>query len=163
MLQQVMQRKDTPYLWSATVTGVIGAIVQMIGLLRWAFVVPVLARAYTDPSASAAAREAAVIAFQAVHQYGGVVLGEHLGQTLTIIWMALVSLAMFRSGIFRPWLAWFGILASVSYALAQADLIATVIPSFPVVPQAGLIGSLLWLAWMIAAGVCLLRAKPAVT
>jgi hypothetical protein len=163
MLQKVLEREDTPYLWSGTVVGVIGGIAQMIGLLRWTFVVPVLARIYTDPSASAATKESSAIVFQAVHQYGGVVLGEHIGQTFTIFWMLLVSLAMFRSTLFKPWLAWFGILASVVYLLAQTELLATVIPNFPVVPEAGLIGSLLWLIWMIALGVFLVRAKTDAT
>ena len=97
--------------------------------------------------------------FQAVHQYGGVVLGEHIGQAFTILWILLVSLAMFRSSLFKPWLAWLGILTSAIYALAQTELLATVIPNFPVVPQAGLIGSLLWLAWMVIIGIFLLRTK----
>lgn len=160
MLQKVLEREDTPYLWSGTVVGVIGGIAQMIGLLRWTFVVPVLARTYADPIASAATKESAMIVFQAVHQYGGVVLGEHIGQTFTIIWMLLVSLAMFRSTLFKPWLAWFGILASLVYSLAQTELLATVIPNFPVVPQTGLIGSLLWLVWMMVLGVFLVRTKP---
>jgi len=155
----VLEREDTPYLWSGTVSGVIGAIAQMIGLLRWTFVVPVLARIYTDPTATAAAKESAVMVFQAVHQYGGVVLGEHIGQTFTILWMLLISLAMFRSNLFKPWLAWFGILASVVYSLAQTELLATVIPNFPVAPETGLIGSLLWLTWMILLGIFLVRAK----
>jgi hypothetical protein len=159
MLQKVLERADTPYLWSATVAGVIGGIAQMIGLLRWTFVVPVLSRIYGDPSASAAAKESAIVTFQALHQYGGVVIGEHIGQGFTIIWMVLVSLSMFRSSLFRPWLAWFGILASIVYSLAQTELLATVIPNFPVVPQVGLIGSLMWLTWMIFMGIFLLRSK----
>ncbi len=159
MLQKVMEREYTPYLWSGTAAGVIGAIAQMIGLLRWTFVVPVLARTYTDPAASAATKESAVILFQAVHQYGGVVLGEHIGQAFTIIWMLLISLAMFRSNLFKPWLAWLGIVASVVYSLAQTELLATVIPKFPVVPEAGLVGSLLWLVWMLVLGIFLVRAK----
>src|SRR3972149_312330 len=39
--------EKTPLLSLATAFGVIGAAVQMIGLLRWVFVVPVLAQAYT--------------------------------------------------------------------------------------------------------------------
>ena len=73
--------------------------------------------------------------------------------------MLLISVAMFRSDLFKPWLAWFGIVASIVYSLAQTELLATVIPSFPVVPEAGLLGSLLWLGWMIVMGVFLLRAK----
>jgi hypothetical protein len=53
----------------------------------------------------------------------------------------------------------FGIVASLVYSLAQTELLATVIPGFPVAPQTGLIGNLLWLAWMMVTGIFLLRAK----
>jgi hypothetical protein len=159
LLRKLLEREDTPYLGMATVAGIIGGIAQMVGLLRWAFVVPGLAAAYADPASSAAAKESAVIAFQTIHQYGGVVLGEHIGQSFTIFWMLLVSMAMFKSSLFKPWLAWLGILASLAYALAQSELLAAVIPGFPALSQAGLFGSLLWLAWMIIAGVFLLSRK----
>ncbi len=156
-LRQLMQRTDTPYLQTATTIGVVGAIVQMVGLLRWTFVVPILAQTYADPSSSESTRAATIVTFQAIHQYGGVALGEHMGQLFTIVWMVLVSLAMFNAPLFRPWLAWFGLVAALVYLLAQTELFATVMPNVPVVPQAGLIGSLLWLAWLIATGVFLVR------
>lgn len=161
LLQPLLARPDTPYLWSGTIAGLIGAITQMIGLLRWPFVVPVLAGLYTDPTSSAGTKEAATVVFQAIHQYGGVVIGEHIGQSFTIIWLVIVSVALFRSSLGKPWLGWFGISAAVVYAAAQTELLATVIPTFPVVPEAGLIGSLLWLAWMIALGIVLISTKSA--
>jgi hypothetical protein len=159
MLQKILERENTPYLWFGTVSGIIGGVAQMVGLLRWTFVVPVLAKTYTAPSASEIAKESVVIIFQAVHQYGGVVLGEHIGQAFSIFWMFIISLAIFKLNIFKRWLAWFGFLASGVYLLAQTELFATVIPDFPVVPEAGLIGSLLWLIWMIVLGVFLMRSK----
>lgn len=159
MLQRVLERDDTPYLWVGTLAGTIGATTQMIGLLRWTFVVPVLARTYFDPATSDAARETVGAIFQTVHQYGGVVIGEHIGQSFTILWVILSSLAMLKSRLFRPWVAWLGIFTSIVYLSAQTELLAIVIPGFPVVPQAGLIGSLLWLAWMVVIGVFLVRAK----
>jgi Domain of unknown function (DUF4386) len=102
MLHKILEREDTPYLGAGTIAGIIGGITQMIGLLRWTFVVPPLAATYVDPTTSVTAKESATIVFQAIHQYGGVVLGEHVGQAFTIIWMLLVSFAMFRSPHFKP-------------------------------------------------------------
>ena len=159
MLQHVIGRDQIPYLWAGTVVGAIGAVVQMIGLLRWVFVVPVLAGTYVDPAASAAARESAVVAFQVVHQFGGVLLGEHLGQAFTIVWMVVVSLAALRSSLFKPFVGWLGMAAASIYAMAQFELLATVVATAPTVPWAGLTGSLLWLLWMVVLGVSLLRGR----
>lgn len=161
-LHQILHREDTPYLPTATVFGITACVAQMLGLLRWTFVVPVLATTYTDPLSSQAAKDAAAIVFQAVHQYGGVIIGEHIGQTFTIIWMLMVSFAMFKSPLFRPWLGWFGIVSSLIYLMAQLELFATVIPQTPVVSAAGLIGSLLWLVWLILVGVKLVRFRGSV-
>jgi hypothetical protein len=95
-----------------------------------------------------------------VHQYGGVVLGEHLGYAFVCIWMALISIALLRARLFPRWLGVFGLAAAAVYSLGHGELLATVIPGFPAWGLAGLIGSLSWLAWMIALGVFLLRAAP---
>ncbi len=145
------------------VFGIFAVIFQLVGLLRWVFVVPVLADKFVNPASSDAAKEWAIVAFQVIHQYGGVLVGEHLGQIFTIIWTVLISLAMFKSSIFRKWLGWFGLLASFIYLLAQTELFQTVVPNFYVLPEAGLIGSLLWLIWMVIMGVYLIRYKQAYT
>lgn len=140
----------------ATLLGVASGLVQIIGLLRWTFVVPVLANNYvhsTDP----AIRAASIVAFQTIHQYGGVVLGEHLGQLLTIAWTVLIASAFNQLRLFPNWVSWFGYVASAIYMLAQGDLFATVIPGFPVWDLAGLLGSTLWLLWLISLGVQFLQ------
>jgi hypothetical protein len=157
--------KNAALLDIATVTGVTAGLVQMIGLLRWVFVVPVLANIYIDPAASEAAQEAAVIAFQTIHQYGGVIFGEHLGQLFSITWTLTLCAAAWQLRLFPRWLAGFGVVSALVYLLTQTELFATVIPGFPVVAGAGLVGSLLWILWIIGVGVSLLRpqAKTAVS
>ncbi|HSF83071.1 MAG TPA: DUF4386 family protein, partial [Anaerolineales bacterium] len=134
------------------------AFVQMVGLLRWPFVVSVLARLYTAPQASEVTKEAVAAVFQAVHQYGGVVMGEHIGQAFTIFWIALLSLSLLRSSLFPRWLPATGFITACVYLLAQGELLATAMPGFPVWDLAGLLGSLLWLAWLIALGILILRS-----
>lgn len=141
---------------TATVIGVVGLVLQMIGLLRWVFVVPVLAETYVG-SADIAARAAAVVAFETIHQFAGVILGEHLGQLFTIIWTVLISIAFARLKVLPRWVFIFGVSSSLIYFLAQAELLATVIPSFPVWGAAGFIGSTLWLVWLVIVGIRFLR------
>ena len=143
--------------WVTTI-GVISGIVQIIGLLRWVFVVPVIASSYVG-TADPATKQAAIIAFKTIHQLGGVLLGEYIGQLFTIIWTIMISVAFIKLKFFPKWVSWFGIISSVIYLFAQADLFATVIPGFPVWDLAGLIGSTLWLVWLIIVGVKFIRIK----
>lgn len=138
--------------------GAVGALAQILGLLRWPFVVSILAERYTDPAVSLAAKEALEAVFQAVHQYGGVVLGEHIGQAFSIAWMVLISFGLLRRREFPRWLGWSGFIASSVYLLAQGELLATAMPALPYWSEAGLVGSMMWLAWMVALGISLIRS-----
>ncbi|MDX2287088.1 MAG: DUF4386 domain-containing protein [Bacteroidia bacterium] len=146
-----LHESASPWTRTAMVLGIIAGILQVAGLLRWVFVVPVLARAYAE-SDSEAVRAAAEIAFQALHQFGGVILGEHLGQLFTILWTVLMAWIFRQGRIFPAWLSYAAYAVSAIYLMAQAELFATVIPGFPVWEPAGFIGSTLWLLWLIVLG-----------
>lgn len=156
LLGQKLENKLYFVRW-ATYIGVIALIVQMVGLLRWTFVVPVLASNYSQGNDMT--KEASKIAFQVVHQYGGVVLGEHVGQLFTIIWTIMLCYAFAKLQILPRWLIGFGYGTSAIYLLAQTELFATVMSDFPVIDVAGLIGSTLWLVWLIIVGVKFLKME----
>ena len=69
----------------AVVVGVTAALVQALGLLRWVFLVPHLAR----ESASGADPKTIDLVFQSFHRYLGVAVGEHLGYLGTGAWTIL--------------------------------------------------------------------------
>jgi hypothetical protein len=140
----------------ATTLGVISGVVQIIGLLRWTFVVPVLANNFVT-AISDSSKESNKIIFQTIHQFGGVLLGEHLGQLFTIIWTIMMATAFNKLRLFPKWIIWFGYISAAIYLLAQADLFKTVIPDFPVWDMAGFIGSTLWLIWLIIIGIKFFR------
>jgi hypothetical protein len=102
-------------------------------------------------------KEAAKIGFQVVHQYGGVVLGEHIGQLFTIAWTIMMTSAFSKLKLLPKWVIGLGYGSSVIYLLAQTELFATVIPHFPVIDLAGFIGSTLWLIWLIIVGFKFLK------
>ena len=141
----------------ATLLGVVGLLMQIIGLLRWTFVVPVLANHFV--SGNETAKEISKLVFQVVHQYGGVILGEHLGQLFTIAWTVMTTRAFSKLTIFPKWIIGLGYVSSFIYLFAQAELFATVIPDFPVWRLAGFLGSTLWLTWLLAIGIQLLKKE----
>jgi hypothetical protein len=156
LLGRVLDREETPYLGAATFIGAVSVVASLVGFLRWVFVVPGLAAMYADPAAYATTREAVVAAYSAQHQFGGALLGEHVGQVLAVVWTVLVSLAMLRSALVKPWLGWAGLGAGVAFLLNQGDVLATAVPGFPVWDLGGLLGSVLWALWLVAIGAALL-------
>jgi hypothetical protein len=143
---------------TATTIGVIGLIVQMVGLLRWTFVVPVLANSYVQAT-DEATRSAAIMSFKTIHQFAGVILGEHLGQLFTIAWTILISVAFAKLKLLPKWISLLGYISSFIYLLAQPELFSTAIPGFPVWNMAGFIGSTLWLIWLLIIGIKFLKIK----
>jgi hypothetical protein len=67
----------------ATATGLLAALVQFLGLIRWPFAVPYLARLAGDPATTPATRDAVEVVFQTLNRYLGVAVGEHLGYLFT--------------------------------------------------------------------------------
>jgi hypothetical protein len=155
LLPAALGRREDPVLRAATFVGAASVLLSLIGFLRWVFVVPPLADAYVtgDPTTQAAV----AAAWTAQHQFGGALLGEHLGQLLAIGWSITVSVLVLRSGMLARWVGWTGLVASILYLSGQGDILATAIPGFPVWDLGGLLGSTLWGLWVLALGVAVLR------
>jgi hypothetical protein len=86
----------------ATTIGVRAGLVQMLGLLRWVYVVPALARTYADRSLEPVEREVNAAVFRALHQYLGVGVGEHLGYLFTGIWSVLIGVGVIQGTALPP-------------------------------------------------------------
>src|SRR3954453_12377708 len=97
LLPTVLGRRSDPVLRAATYVGATSVVLALIGFLRWVFVVPALADSYVTGDATEKAAVAA--AWTAQHQFGGALLGEHLGQLLAIGWSITLSLIILRSRV----------------------------------------------------------------
>lgn len=156
LLHRVVDRPNTPYLGAATAMGALSGLLQAVGLMRWVFVVPILAELQTNPASDGATRAAVAVAYRVVHQYGGVVIGEQLGQLLLVGWTVGLAVAMLRSPLFKPWLSGLGLLTAPLLLLGQSELLATVIPAMLVIESTP-IGFVLWELWLLLVGLTLLR------
>jgi hypothetical protein len=154
LLPAVLGRPTDPVLRAATAVGATSVLLSLIGFLRWVFVVPPLAESYVGGDATT--RAAIEAAWTAQHQFGGALLGEHLGQLLVIGWSITVSAIIVRTRLLPRRLGVTGLAVSAIYLLNQGDILATAIPDFPVWDLAGLIGSTGWGLWVAALGVTLL-------
>jgi hypothetical protein len=154
LLPAALGLRDHPALRVATYAGAASVLLSLIGFLRWVFVVPPLAASYVTGDATTKA--AVDAAWTAQHQFGGALLGEHLGQLLVIGWSVTLCVIILRSRFLPRWLGAVGILVSILYLLNQGDILATAVPGFPVWDLAGLLGSTGWGLWVAALGVCIL-------
>ena len=109
LVHQVFAKDDLPYMAVATTIGVLAGLVQFLGLIRWTFLVPYLAKTYFESDSSQATQDSIAVVFQAFHRYAGVAIGEHLGYLCTSIWTAFIALAITQSPQFNAWLGWAGI------------------------------------------------------
>lgn len=157
LLGQVLARDGLGVVPTAIVIGVLAAVVQFLGLARWPFLVPALARTYHDPASSEASREAAVVAFEAFHRYLGVAIGECLGYLFTGAWTVLIGVAMLQSSLFETWLAWPGITIGLVLILGSLEFVGRSEENGwklagAIVP----IAYAAWSLWLIATGLVLL-------
>ena len=133
------------------------AVAQTIGLLRWVLVVPALASTFVDPASSGATREAVMVVFDAVHRYGGMVIGEMVGQLLLAGWTAMVAVQLMRSAALPRWVAALGLLTTPFWLLGQTELLHMVVPAIPsieVIPLA----FMAWEAWIVVMAAALLTS-----
>jgi hypothetical protein len=158
LLPTVLGRRGDPVLRVATYVGATSVVLSLIGFLRWVFVVPPLADSYV--SGDAVTRAAVDAAWTAQHQFGGALLGEHLGQLLAVAWSVAVSVAILRTRVLPRWLGVTGLGVSALYLTNQGDILATAVPGFPVWDLGGFVGSTSWGLWVAALGVVILL-RPA--
>lgn len=107
----------------ATTFGVLAGLVQMLGLLRWVYLVPALARAHAHPSLGPEQREVEAAVFRALHQYLGVGVGEHLGYLFTGIWSVLIGIDVIQGTELPTWLGWPGIVIGAGLVIGSAEFL----------------------------------------
>ncbi len=123
--------------------GAITATTQLIGLLRWTFVVPVLARMYVD---SPEARPMISIAYVVQHRLFGAMLGEFVGQLTLAVWTGLIS-----SVIASAWLKRLG------YFTAAAFLLGLGHEAHPALRHLPMIAFIAWSVFAVWLGASLTR------
>ena len=138
----------------AAITGALAGLAQAIGLWRWVFVIPGLAQAHATGDLDA--QHSAERAFAILNQYGGVAIGEHLGQWLTALFILMLALAQWQER------ASIGLIAAVAIAVGLHEGVALALGQsgevFGLITIGGFMGFTIWL---IATGIGLFRAPRA--
>jgi hypothetical protein len=141
----------------AVTVGVLAGLVQMLGLLRWVYAVPALARAYTDPTLEPDQREVQAAVFRALHQYLGVGVGEHLGYLFTGLWSVLIGLGVVQGTALPSWLGWPGVVVGAGLVVGSGEFLG---PNeergWSLAGAAMPFLYIAWSVWLLAIGIALL-------
>jgi hypothetical protein len=144
----------------AVVIGAAAALVQALGLVRWPYAVPELARRYIsapDGPAGDATRRTVEVVFAMQHRLLGVGIGEHLGYLLTGLWTLLASASILSTSVLPGWLGIVGVPIAIALLVGTLEFVGpnerdgwhlagTLVP----------IAYLAWSLWLIALGVFLI-------
>jgi hypothetical protein len=131
-----------------------------VGLVRWPFAVPELARRYVaapDGPEGDATRRTVEVVFATLHRLLGVGVGEHLGYLFTGLWTLLVAASILSTAVLPGWLGVVGLLIGVALLVGTLEFVGpnerdgwalagTIVP----------IAYVAWSVWLIALGVFLL-------
>lgn len=148
---------DPILLGLGTAIGVLAAIVQFLGLFRWPFLVPYLARVAAEPNATPARREAIDVVFQSFNRYLGVAVGEHLGYLFTGAWSIFVGVAITQGTVIPSWLGIVGIVVGALLALCSLEFVGPFERGgWKVAAILTPIAYILWSLWLVNLGVALL-------
>jgi hypothetical protein len=157
LLAHAIDDADATLLGVATLVGVLAAVVQFLGLVRWPFLVPYLARVAAEPDASATRREAVDIVFQSFNRYLGVAVGEHLGYLLTGAWTTLSGVALTQTSAVPGWLGVPGIVIGPILMLCSLEFVGKHEPSgWKLAERLTPVTYIAWSVWLMAIGVALL-------
>lgn len=141
----------------ATAIGLLAALVQFLGLIRWPLAVPHLAREMTSPSSSASKKDAVDVVFQTLNRYLGVAVGEHLGYMFTGIWTALVGIAIVQSDLLHAAFGLIGLLLAPLFVVGSMEFIgANERRGWKFAGMVVPIAYIGWSLWLLALGIALL-------
>jgi Domain of unknown function (DUF4386) len=135
--------------------GIASTVARCLGIIRWLVAMPALATLYTNPTTSAATRDAIAVVYRALNDYAGSI-GEVLGVSLFAgLWLAIVSFKILQTNVLPHWLGFFG--------LVSATLLAILLVKLFGVDLGGLISASVSILqfWFLAMGIVLVRWRHA--
>jgi len=148
---------DPTLLTLATVAGVLAAVVQFLGLVRWPFLVPYLAREAAAAEAGSPRHEAIEVVFQSFNRYLGVGVGEHLGYALTGLWSVLAGVAMGGSDAVASWVGVPGVVVGAALIVCSLEFVGGhERDGWKLAETLTPIAYVIWSVWLVVAGVALI-------
>jgi hypothetical protein len=139
------------------VAGVLASIVQFLGLIRWPFLIPYLARAAGEAQPDSPRGQAVDVVFQATNRYLGVGVGEPLGYPFTGIWSILAGITLIDSSVAPDWVGFVGVAIGPLFLLCSLEFVGRFEESgWKLAGALTPITYIAWSVWLLAVGIALL-------
>jgi hypothetical protein len=148
--------RDASVLKFALIFGILAGILQTLGFIRWAILIPYLAERMSAPGITQTTRETIALIEGAFNRYAGMAIGEHTANICVGLWTLLLGVGMLRRPLFDRRLGWAGIVIgalAVTLALEQLG-VAPALFGFVID-----FGFPLWAVWLVVLGVSLLCTR----
>jgi hypothetical protein len=156
LLSAAIGDADSTLLATATTVGVLAATVQFLGLIRWPFLVPYLAREAAEAAPGSPRHESVDVVFQSFNRYLGVAVGEHLGYAFTGAWSVLAGIALTQTDAVPAWVGISAIPIGAALMLCSLEFVGRREASgWKLAETLTPIAYVLWSIWLIVAGVSL--------
>lgn len=143
---RALKKTDRDILFVAAVLGTICGLLQAMGYIRWAFLIPVLDNHLNNPALTQSGKESIELILDSFHTYAGVALGENLGFVFQGLWTVLFSVALLKHQAFQKWIAVIGLISGVGiliYSLEQFGGMFSPLGIINIFVQS------LWAGWLI--------------
>lgn len=140
------------------VFGACAGVLQTMGFIRWAILVPYLARAMSDPTVPDLTRQAIALVEGSFNRYAGMAIGEHTANLCLSVWTLTLAMVMRRAPLFDQRLGAVGVpLAAGAFLLALEQLDIGV----PALGHAVNVAFPAWIVWLVVIATSLLRTDSA--
>jgi hypothetical protein len=157
LLSRAIDDADPTLLTVATSVGVLAALVQFLGLVRWPFLVPYLARAAADPGRERSQPRVRRHRLSGGPPLLGVAVGEHLGYALTGAWTTVIGIALTQTTTAPSWVGVPGIVIGPILMLCALEVVGSHEPTgWKPAERLTPITHITWSLWLIATGLALL-------
>lgn len=139
----------------SVVLGAMAATVQFLGLMRWPFLVPELARRHLVGGATE--QLMIDVVFQSFNRVLGVAVGEHLGYMFTGLWTVSVAIGWHGVHTGTPWISVAGIVIGVALVGCSFEFVGShEEKGWPIAARVTPIAYVAWSLWLVMLGVLIL-------
>jgi len=157
-LYRAFRDRDRATLFFALVFGILCGILQTLGFIRWAILIPYLAGEMVASGSTGPSADTIGLLEGAFNRYAGMAIGEHVANICLGLWTSLTGWALLEQHLADRRLAWTGVGLGVMAALLALEQLGIAPVLFGTIVDYGFPA---WAVWLLVLAVSLLRTNPA--